>query len=266
MTSESSANPEQSNEVTSPKILVVPYGGRTFRFGRFNWMNTAQASAQAEFFEQYAASEAGWANERDELVKTIAELSKKISDQNAEHENGYTEPPRVARVTNMPVFRAQVASFTTNKEKLYLAFETLAQTLIDTSTNNPSPELKAARQDLLAEIDMSRIALDSVDTETLISAPQDVDGLYLSISVNNAATSTERALEDVVETQDDEAAKSRIRTLGTTISRLFKKVSSTLWHIVSGLLTPKEWTLKGAFSGAILGFGPKAEIEIKFGR
>jgi hypothetical protein len=44
--------------------------------------------------------------------------------------------------------------------------------------------------------------------------------------------------------------------------KFLRKAMGDFWRIVSGLLTPKEWTVKGEVSGLLL----KGAVEIKFGR
>lgn len=45
---------------------------------------------------------------------------------------------------------------------------------------------------------------------------------------------------------------------------LFKRFLSKLWSLISGLLTPKEWKLKGQLGTGLLGLA-SVEVEISFG-
>ena len=45
---------------------------------------------------------------------------------------------------------------------------------------------------------------------------------------------------------------------------LLKKFLSKLWSIISGLLTPKEWKIKGGVGTGLLGLA-NVEVEVTFG-
>jgi hypothetical protein len=57
---------------------------------------------------------------------------------------------------------------------------------------------------------------------------------------------------------------STLRAWAQSLWAFTKRISRSLWHIISGLLTPKEWTLSGEFGTGPFGLA-KAGIEVKFG-
>jgi len=58
--------------------------------------------------------------------------------------------------------------------------------------------------------------------------------------------------------------QSALLKLKSYLMPLLKKFLSKLWSIISHLLTPKEWKLKGKVGNTVLGLA-EAEIEITFG-
>lgn len=61
--------------------------------------------------------------------------------------------------------------------------------------------------------------------------------------------------------QPVEAALTKIRS---TLMPLLRKFLAKVWSMISHLLTPKEWKLKGKIGSTVLGLA-QAEIEITFG-
>ena len=61
--------------------------------------------------------------------------------------------------------------------------------------------------------------------------------------------------------QPVQAALTKIRLI---LMPLLRKFLAKIWSIISHLLTPKEWKLKGKVGSTVLGLA-QAEIEITFG-
>lgn len=63
-------------------------------------------------------------------------------------------------------------------------------------------------------------------------------------------------------------AKHRVQKVISSIQNVLrpflKKVSQRLWKLISGLLTPKEWSIGGEIGNSVFGLG-SVKIEIKFG-
>jgi hypothetical protein len=58
--------------------------------------------------------------------------------------------------------------------------------------------------------------------------------------------------------------KSALAKIKSYLIPLIKKFLSKLWSIISGLLTPKEWKLKGKVGTGLLGLAD-VEVEVTFG-
>ncbi len=62
-----------------------------------------------------------------------------------------------------------------------------------------------------------------------------------------------------------QAIKSAISTIQHKLLPFIKTLLSKLWSIISSLLTPKEWKLKGEVGAGLLGL-TKVEVEVTFGK
>lgn len=55
-----------------------------------------------------------------------------------------------------------------------------------------------------------------------------------------------------------------LRSIQNVLKPLLRKLSQRLWKLISGLLTPKEWSVSGELGNTVLGLG-SVKIEVKFG-
>lgn len=61
-----------------------------------------------------------------------------------------------------------------------------------------------------------------------------------------------------------QATKRVISKLARILKPILRSVSAHLWRLLVGLLTPKEWSIKGSIGTPVLGLA-QAELEITFG-
>ncbi|MBV9670151.1 MAG: hypothetical protein JOZ43_04270 [Acidobacteriales bacterium] len=61
-----------------------------------------------------------------------------------------------------------------------------------------------------------------------------------------------------------QSVQAALTTIRLSLMPLLRKFLAKLWSIISHLLTPKEWKLKGKVGNTVLGLA-EAEIEITFG-
>ena len=82
----------------------------------------------------------------------------------------------------------------------------------------------------------------------------------LEILINSSAPASSAWLIRQIEAP----VKSAISKIRTYLIPLVKKLLAKLWTIISGLLTPKEWKLKGKAGTGLLGLAD-VEVEVTFG-
>lgn len=58
--------------------------------------------------------------------------------------------------------------------------------------------------------------------------------------------------------------KSALNSIRNVLKPLLIRFSQRLWKIISGLLTPKEWSISGELGNTVFGLGA-VKIEVKFG-
>lgn len=64
--------------------------------------------------------------------------------------------------------------------------------------------------------------------------------------------------------EDPEGARRTLSALLSFFKPLIKTIARRLWRLISGLLTPKEWSVGGEVGNTVWGL-TKVKLEIKFG-
>ncbi len=104
-------------------------------------------------------------------------------------------------------------------------------------------------------------------TTVILSMPDEQIRIRIALSVANAMEAEGRNVEEEI----DQAKKAGIdarRPVWDKMTGLWewlKKLLGEWWDFVRGLMTPKEWTLKGKAEAGVVSWG-SAEVEIKFGQ
>lgn len=131
-------------------------------------------------------------------------------------------------------------------------------------------EIKVDREKLqyyLGSVDMVLRSLDSdlqalKDDDTSAEARLRI-AIFLYVNLKNAVQEGQEVEELYPDTiAAEHESKSGIKLIGWLQQKL-ARIEKEFWELVTGLLKPKEWTLKG--EGKIIPFLAKGGIEIKFG-
>tara|TARA_R110001583_G_scaffold112646_2_gene262356 strand:+ start:16541 stop:16999 length:459 start_codon:yes stop_codon:yes gene_type:complete len=91
------------------------------------------------------------------------------------------------------------------------------------------------------------------------------DGLFLSLNLQSAETATAALLGYKPSPALSQAASNVSNWIQTTLIPNLKVITGKILTILSSLLTPTGWSLKGSIGGSVLGLS-NFELEIRFGK
>jgi len=141
--------------------------------------------------------------------------------------------------------------------------------------------IEGFQEQMINYCNRASMILDKIAGDTPGDTQQDF-GLYLAVTVQSMQGSTESLLESLIAAQTpvqpstpapspsgQTTKQSLIQKIANWIRQhvvpILRQVLQGAWRILSNLLTPKGWKVKGSIGTSFLGLA-NAELEIQFGK
>ncbi|MGK5739267.1 hypothetical protein [Micromonospora sp. URMC 103] len=165
---------------------------------------------------------------------------------------------------------AAAQEFFRNRETRFIEAVNSVKEAAQTLVRNLADEVSVAKLEQFME-DVS-VSCDFLTDQLRILVTQDTDAQ--SRAVASMALAMQSLQTEVTEFQDELSSPDwadheitvtppRKAAAFTRILQLIRKAMGYLWNLISGLLKPKEWSIKGELKAIPL--LAKAEVEIRFG-
>jgi hypothetical protein len=188
---------------------------------------------------------------------------------------------------------ASRAKFETLREDLYARLEDLLDALEDADLYDAVEGARAESRDggqvaavldafdgleesLRHDVGVVFYTVDEMDAEDVAGADADApdrsgDAMDLALAADEMHSRVESFDDRVQGLSVARAGTSAVQTAKTALSRwtqrlrgIVRGVSRTLWSLLSGLLSPSEWTLSGELGQQVLGLKGTVGVDVTF--